>query len=151
MAAKRKSNRQPRRESPDARELLVLELQEIHSAEAQLARLLPRLTRFDTRTLERLYEFGAFSYAVMCGGIAAQSIELDVQSTVQTLRTLKPSEYPLAQPYRLKIVQVTDQTRFADYVKNVPVEKYQKEELQLLNGLYPNREPAVGSPVKVVE
>lgn len=45
MAAKRKSNRQPRRESPDARELLVLELQEIHSAEAQLARLLPRLTR----------------------------------------------------------------------------------------------------------
>jgi ferritin-like metal-binding protein YciE len=45
MAAKRKSNRQSRRESPDASQLLVLELQEIHSAESQLARVLPRLTK----------------------------------------------------------------------------------------------------------
>jgi ferritin-like metal-binding protein YciE len=41
MAAKRKS----RKQSPDCNELLVLELQEIHSAETQLARALPRLTK----------------------------------------------------------------------------------------------------------
>ena len=52
------------------------------------------------------------------------------QSTVQTLRNLKPSEYPLAQPYRLKIVQATDKTKLDDYAKNVPVEHYQKEELE---------------------
>jgi ferritin-like metal-binding protein YciE len=44
MAA-RKSNRQSQKESPDGRDLLVLELQEIHSAESQLSRVLPRLSR----------------------------------------------------------------------------------------------------------
>src|SRR5689334_1363842 len=41
MAAKRKS----RKQSPDCNELLVIELQEIHNAETQLARALPRLTK----------------------------------------------------------------------------------------------------------
>jgi ferritin-like metal-binding protein YciE len=43
MAA-RKQNR-TRKESPDGNELLVHELQEIHSAESQLARTLPRLAK----------------------------------------------------------------------------------------------------------
>jgi hypothetical protein len=42
--ASRKQNR-TRKESPDGKELLVLELQEIHSAESQLARTLPRLAK----------------------------------------------------------------------------------------------------------
>jgi ferritin-like metal-binding protein YciE len=41
MAAKRRS----RKQSPDCNELLVMELQEIHNAETQLARALPRLTK----------------------------------------------------------------------------------------------------------
>jgi ferritin-like metal-binding protein YciE len=41
MAAKRKS----RKQSPDCNELLAIELQEIHNAESQLARALPRLTK----------------------------------------------------------------------------------------------------------
>jgi len=45
MASKAKTSRRPRKESPDANELLVLELQEIHSAENQLSRLLPRLAK----------------------------------------------------------------------------------------------------------
>jgi ferritin-like metal-binding protein YciE len=45
MAAKRKSSSRSRKQSPDGNELLVLELQEIHSAESQLARNLPRLTK----------------------------------------------------------------------------------------------------------
>jgi ferritin-like metal-binding protein YciE len=44
MAAKRKSSRS-RKESPDGNQLLVLELQEIHNAETQLARVLPRLAQ----------------------------------------------------------------------------------------------------------
>jgi len=43
MAA-RKSSR-TRKESPDGNELLVLELQEIHSAESQLSRILPKLMK----------------------------------------------------------------------------------------------------------
>jgi ferritin-like metal-binding protein YciE len=45
MAAKRKSAGRPKKESPGANELLTMELQEIHSAESQLSRVLPRLTK----------------------------------------------------------------------------------------------------------
>jgi ferritin-like metal-binding protein YciE len=41
----RKSNRQSQKESPDGRDLLILELQEIHSGESQLSRVLPRLSK----------------------------------------------------------------------------------------------------------
>ena len=73
------------------------------------------------------------------------------QSSIQTLRSLKPSEYPLAQPYRIKVIKATEKTKLEDYAKNVPVEKYQKEELQLLNGLYPERQDQAGQYLKVVE
>jgi ferritin-like metal-binding protein YciE len=45
MPSKRKSSRSSRKENPNATELLVLELQEIHSAETQLSRVLPRLAK----------------------------------------------------------------------------------------------------------
>jgi ferritin-like metal-binding protein YciE len=45
MAAKRKSSRSSQKESPNGNELLVLELQEIYSAENQLSRALPRLMK----------------------------------------------------------------------------------------------------------
>jgi predicted Zn-dependent protease len=72
-------------------------------------------------------------------------------SSVQTLRNLKPAEYPLAQPYRLKVIQATDKTKLDDYTKQVPLEKYQKEELEMLNGLYPNGKIKDGQYLKVVE
>jgi predicted Zn-dependent protease len=72
-------------------------------------------------------------------------------STVGTLRNLKPSEYPLAQPYRIKVMQATEHTKLDDYVKNVPVERYRKEELELLNGLYPKGKVQPGQYIKVVE
>jgi ferritin-like metal-binding protein YciE len=45
MATQRKSTRSRQKQAPDGRELLVLELQEIHSAESQLSRVLPRLMK----------------------------------------------------------------------------------------------------------
>jgi predicted Zn-dependent protease len=72
-------------------------------------------------------------------------------SSIQTLRHLKPSEYPLAQPYRLKIVTATATTKLDDYVKNMPDEKFKQEQLELLNGLYPRRQPKAGDALKVVE
>lgn len=45
MAAKSKSGNRSRKQTPGGEELLVLELQEIHSAENQLARVLPRLMK----------------------------------------------------------------------------------------------------------
>jgi ferritin-like metal-binding protein YciE len=45
MTARDKTARGTGKDSPDAKELLVLELQEIHSAETQLSRALPRLSK----------------------------------------------------------------------------------------------------------
>lgn len=72
-------------------------------------------------------------------------------SCVETLRDLKPSEYPLAQPYRIKVIKATEQTKLDDYVKSMPVDKYKKEQLLMLNGLYPNGKIKPGQYLKVVE
>jgi ferritin-like metal-binding protein YciE len=42
MASKTPSKRKSRKQSPDANQLLVMELQQIHSAESQLGRMAPR-------------------------------------------------------------------------------------------------------------
>jgi predicted Zn-dependent protease len=73
-------------------------------------------------------------------------------SCMQTIRDLKPSEYPLAQPYRIKVIKATEQTKLEDYAKNVPSDDgYQKEHLLMLNGLYPNGKVKPGQYLKVVE
>ncbi|MBS0417497.1 MAG: M48 family metalloprotease [Proteobacteria bacterium] len=72
-------------------------------------------------------------------------------SCIQTMRHLKPAEYPLAQPYRIRIVPVTGKLGLADYVKRVPDETFQQERLELLNGLYPKGEARAGDFLKVIE
>jgi predicted Zn-dependent protease len=71
-------------------------------------------------------------------------------SSIQTMRHLKPSEFPLAQPYRLKVVTATT-TSIDDYVKRMPDDRFKKEQFELLNGLYPKRLPKAGDALKVVE
>ena len=73
------------------------------------------------------------------------------QSVVQTLRGLKPSEAPLAEPFRLRIKTATAGTRLEDHVSAMPEDKFAKEQLQLINGLYPNGNPKPGALYKVVE
>ena len=73
------------------------------------------------------------------------------QSVAETLRALKPSEYPLAEPYRLRIQTATADTRLEDYAAAMPVGKYRNEELMLINGLYPDRKLESGVLYKVVE
>jgi predicted Zn-dependent protease len=72
-------------------------------------------------------------------------------SSIQTLRDLKTSEFPLAEPYRIKVIEATDKTKLDDYSKDMPVDRYKKEELQLLNGVYPTGKVEPGRKVKVVE
>ena len=50
-----------------------------------VAYLLPRLKTFGTKALELTYELGAFSYAGMCGIIAAESLWFSLPASVQTL------------------------------------------------------------------
>jgi predicted Zn-dependent protease len=73
------------------------------------------------------------------------------RSVAETTRDLKAAEFPLAEPYRLKIVRATDKTRLADHAQNIPAEKYHKEELELINAVYPNKKLPIGEYIKVVE
>jgi ferritin-like metal-binding protein YciE len=51
------SSKRARKESPDATELLLLELQEIHNAENQLSRMLPRIIKAaDSEKLQQMLE-----------------------------------------------------------------------------------------------
>jgi predicted Zn-dependent protease len=72
-------------------------------------------------------------------------------STAQTLRNLKPSEFALAEPYRIRIVNADQDTKIAALAKDSPIPRYPVQTLRLINDLYPNKEPPAGTQVKVVE
>lgn len=74
-----------------------------------------------------------------------------IKSTALTLRGLKPSEFPLAEPYRIKVVKATDKTDLSDYAADMPEDKFKKETLELINAMYPNKEPKSGQLFKIVE
>jgi predicted Zn-dependent protease len=73
------------------------------------------------------------------------------RSVAETTRELRTAEYTLAEPYRLKILRATPQTRLAEYAEQIPSQKYQKEELELINAVYPNKALPVGEYIKIVE
>ena len=74
-----------------------------------------------------------------------------VMSVATTLRALKPSEFPLAEPYRVKVVKATDKTRLPDYAADMPEAKFKEETLELINAMYPNKKPKPGELFKVIE
>ncbi|MGD9599637.1 MAG: M48 family metalloprotease [Steroidobacteraceae bacterium] len=74
-----------------------------------------------------------------------------INSVVGTMRGLKPSEFPLAEPYRIAVVPYDGKTPLTTYAHDVPVERYQLEELELMNGLYPDKQPGFGELIKIVQ
>jgi predicted Zn-dependent protease len=72
-------------------------------------------------------------------------------STFQTLRSLKPTEFPLAEPYRIDLVKAQNGTKMEDLAKDSPIKKYPLQTLRLINDLYPNKQPEAGRIVKVVD
>jgi predicted Zn-dependent protease len=74
-----------------------------------------------------------------------------ITSVISTMRSLRPAEFPLAEPYRIAVVPYDGKTALADYAREIPVEKYQLEELELMNGLYPDKKPQFGQLFKTVQ
>src|ERR1043165_7063487 len=64
-----------------------------------------------------------------------------ILSVAETLRGLKPSEFPLAEPYRIKVMKATDSTNMSEYAAEMPEDKFKKETLELINAFYPNQKP----------
>ncbi len=48
-------------------------------------------------------------------------------------------------------MRATDKTRLDEYAQTIPAEKYHVEELELINGVYPNKKLPVGEYIKVVQ
>ena len=74
-----------------------------------------------------------------------------VMSVATTLRALKPSEFPLAEPYRVKVVKATDKTRLPDYCRRHARGQVQGRNPRADQRLYPNKKPKPGELFKVVE
>ena len=72
-------------------------------------------------------------------------------STIKTFRRLKNNEFPLAEPYRVKVIRADANTRIADLAKTSPLKEYPAEMLRLMNNLYPDKEPQAGQLLKIVE
>jgi len=71
-------------------------------------------------------------------------------SSIRTFRRLKDNEFALAEPTRVELVKATPQTRIAALAQSSPIRPYPAEQLRLLNDLYPDKEPAAGQTLKVV-
>lgn len=72
-------------------------------------------------------------------------------SSIRTFRRLRPNEFALAEPYKIKIIRADENTRIADLAKASPLKEYAADILRLLNDLYPNKEPQPGQLLKIVE
>lgn len=71
-------------------------------------------------------------------------------STANTFRRMRGNEFQLAEPYRLQIVRATEGTTIESLAKEARFEKYQVQQLRLINDLYPDGEPKQGDLIKTV-
>ena len=71
-------------------------------------------------------------------------------SSIRTFRRLKDNEFALAEPQRIELMQATPRTRIESLATSSPIRPYPAEQLRLLNDLYPDKEPAPGQTLKIV-
>jgi predicted Zn-dependent protease len=95
----------------------------------------------------KIYVFAGASRSSQNGVPAADRIFL---STVQTLRGLRPAEFPLTEPNRIHVIKADTATRMAQVARGVPIPKHPEQTIRLMNNLYPNKEPTPGQYIKTV-
>ena len=71
-------------------------------------------------------------------------------STARTFRPLRSGEFPLAEPFRIRMVKVPEGATMTSIAERSPLPKYALEEHRLLNGLYPDGEPQAGEYIKFI-
>ena len=72
-------------------------------------------------------------------------------SSARTFRQLKSNEFRLAEPYKLRIVPAPAGMTIEQVAARSPLKEYSLEQHRLINGLYPDKEPKTGDPVKFVQ
>jgi predicted Zn-dependent protease len=72
-------------------------------------------------------------------------------SSARTFRQLKSNEFRLAEPYRLRIIPAPAGMTIEQVAARSPLADHPLEQLRLINGLYPDKEPKAGEPLKFVQ
>lgn len=70
--------------------------------------------------------------------------------TARSFHRMTEKERSLATPLRLEIVESTNTSNFKTLATQSPLEKYQEEQLRLLNGLYPHGKASSKSLLKII-
>jgi len=81
---------------------------------------------------------------------ANAAIERAFLDTLQSLHSLRPDERALARSQRLELVTARADDSFAKLARRVPLKNEPEAILRLLNGKYPQGEPAPGELVKLI-
>jgi predicted Zn-dependent protease len=71
-------------------------------------------------------------------------------STAKTFRQLRSREFRLAEPYKLRIVPAPEGMTIGQIAARSPLPEQALEQHRLINGLYPDKEPKAGDPIKFV-
>ncbi len=79
------------------------------------------------------------------------SLEPVFVSSVKTFRRLRDNEFAAAEPDRIRVVDIAPGATIEQIAAGSPIGKYAAEELRLLNGLYPNKQPTPGQKLKIVD
>jgi predicted Zn-dependent protease len=72
-------------------------------------------------------------------------------STAKTFRRLKDNEQAQAEPYKIRTIRTTADTRIAELAAASPIKQYPAQVLRLMNDLYPDKEPKPGQLLKIVQ
>lgn len=80
-----------------------------------------------------------------------QRVLPEINAAINSFRTISESERALARPLTLRIINAPNDARFVDFAGKSPLGKNALSQLRLINGIYPNGEPAAGQPLKVIE
>lgn len=73
-----------------------------------------------------------------------------ILATATSFRTLTPAEQELASAQHLKIIKAPAAARYTELASESPITNYPEQQLRLLNGQYPEGEPAADSWMKIV-
>jgi predicted Zn-dependent protease len=82
---------------------------------------------------------------------AFQRLDAGFLATAASLRPLKPEEKKLAEGRRLRLIPARPGDRFAALAGKSSLDRYVESTLRLINGKYPDGEPAAGELVKIIE
>ena len=82
---------------------------------------------------------------------AMQQALVAINATITSFHAMTETERGSVRPLTLRIINTPPGATFAELARNSPLGKNAIAYLRLLNGLYPNGEPAAGQALKIIE